>query len=121
MILEAAHSPSLPTSTEGVTVSVSIVDEKIKDVTAQLHFRNDGTKKFETVAMKRQKQDLFKAFIPPRPDSTVVEFFVAALDSSKNKRTWPNAGPDCPRALYHVADNQPGPGRPVHRIILTSK
>ena len=121
MILEAAHSPSLPTSTEGVTVSVSIVDEKIKDVTAQLHFRNDGTEKFETVAMKRQKQNLFKAFIPPRPDSTVVEFFVAALDSSKNKRTWPNAGPDCPRALYQVADNQPGPGRPVHRIILTSK
>ena len=121
MILEAAHSPSLPTSTDGVTVSVSIVDEKTRDVKAQLHFRNDGAEKFGTVPMKRKNQGLFKAAIPPRTDGTVVEFFITAVDSGKNKRTWPNGGPDCPRALYQVTDDRPDPRRPVHRIILKAK
>ena len=121
MILEAAHSPFLPTSTDGVTVTVSIVDEKTRDVKAQLHFRNDGAEKFETVPMKRKNQGLFKAAIPPRTDGTVVEFFITAVDSGKNKRTWPNGGPDCPRALYQVTDDRPDPRRPVHRIILKAK
>ena len=121
MILETAHSPSLPTSTEEVTVSIRIADEQINLVRAQLHFREDGEAAFQSVPMKRKNQGLFRATIPAKPNGTVVEFFVTAVDTNKNQRTWPNANLDCPRALYQVVDKQPKLGRPVHRIILTAK
>ena len=51
MILDAEHLPTIPQSTDTVTVTARIVDEITTGITATLHYRVDGSVDFNTPAM----------------------------------------------------------------------
>ncbi len=137
MILDAEHLPTIPQSTDTVTVTARIVDEITTGITATLHYRVDGSVDFNTPAMLddgahgdgRAGDGIYGTDIPSHTNDTIIEFYVEANDSNANSSTWP--APTQPSAqqltnlLYQVDDRfDPDAGwvpgsQPVYYIILT--
>jgi hypothetical protein len=145
MILEARHFPPVPRSNDTVSVTARIVDESPGDVTMTLHYRVDSVTPtaFTSTPMLDDGahadgapvDGLFGAFLPPRPNNAVVEFYLEASDDQGARRTWPapvwaaldGAGPtgQVANALYQVDENlQNAYGgvpslQPVYKMIMT--
>ncbi len=119
MILDVAHSPAVPRSTEPVTITARLIDELPDEISAQLVYRLDGEAGYLELPMSRTAAEQFVATLPPQADGQVVEFFVNATDGQGAVRAWPSAPADCPLLLYQVDNQIPAPGRPLHRLILT--
>ncbi|MHC4498300.1 MAG: CotH kinase family protein, partial [Planctomycetota bacterium] len=137
LILDVAHYPVIPQSTDPVTVTANIIDELTTGITVTLHHRVDGAPGFSTLTMfddgahgdEWGSDGIYGADIPAQPNDTIVEFYVEASDSGANSRTWPAAtqpsGNQLTNALYQVDDRfdpdakwTPG-SQPVYYIIMT--
>lgn len=131
LILEVAHHPVVPRSTDTVAVTARILDESAFGVSARLFYRVDGETDFSSTPMLDDGQQgdgapgdgVFGALLPARPNDTVVEFYVSATDAQGNTRTWP--APVQPGAtqsancLYQVDDATYTGTLPFHRLITT--
>ncbi len=136
LILDTEHGPVIPRSTDSVVVTARIVDELDTGMLASLFWRVDGASAFNSIAVldngngadRRAGDDIFSAAIPPQPNDTIVEFYVQAIDSGSQSRTWPAATADSGQVtnlLYQVDDTfDPATpwlptNDPIVRLIMT--
>ncbi|HEV8379411.1 MAG TPA: lamin tail domain-containing protein, partial [Tepidisphaeraceae bacterium] len=129
MILDLAHTPVIPKSTDSVTVTSKIVDE-VGASNVTLFYRNDGAGSFDSLAMNDAgvSGDLvagdgtWSGLLSPQPDKTIVEFYVSASDGTLS-RTMPgpsdNGGGQGANALYQVDDAVYSGSAPIYRFIMT--
>ncbi|HYW80948.1 MAG TPA: lamin tail domain-containing protein, partial [Thermoguttaceae bacterium] len=137
IILDVAHYPVIPHSTDPVTVTAQLRDELNTGVSASVYYRNDGVATFSTTPMfddglhgdGAAGDGVYVAVLPARAHGTVVEFYVRAEDSTGDVRTLPAAsqptGQQLTNLLYQVDDTfdpnakwNPG-DQPVYRVIMT--
>jgi hypothetical protein len=132
LILEVAHQPFIPRSTQAVSVTCRIVDELPQVPEVKLFYRRDGDILFTELAMvdDGQHQDgtagdgRFGSNIAPFPDGTVVEFYLQARDASGYVRTWPAPALEdgllqqrC-NLLYQVVDQDADPWWPKYDLVM---
>ncbi len=146
LILNVAHSPLVPKSSETVAITARIVDELASGFSVTLFWRVDSTvpPAFTSATMAddgghgdgANGDGIYGALIPAQANNTVVEFYVQATDSGGRGITWPRpviAAPDgtgptgqVANALYQVDDNPlnlyggVAVGQPVYKLIMTA-
>src|SRR5439155_1442775 len=89
MIVDGTHFPAIPRSTDPVTISATIIDEST-NVSVSLVYRVDSrqTNLFASIPMfddglhgdGAAGDGVFGAQVPPRPNLTVIEFYIQASD-----------------------------------------
>ncbi|MFT5526779.1 MAG: hypothetical protein ACI9HK_004759, partial [Pirellulaceae bacterium] len=115
---ELQHSPVVPDPGQPVTVSVRAEDAQgINTVT--LAWGVDGGA-FSSDPMTLDPAGFYRAQIPGLPAGTIVQFFVAGLDSQGAVSTFPSRGPQS-RALIRFNDGVTTP-QTMHniQIVMTS-
>ena len=137
LIVEAVHSPLVPSSSSAVTVTATILDEQTNGVTATLFYRNATTTTPPAFSSLPMIDDgghgdgiagdrVFGASIPAQANNTVIEFYIQAADAGGRTRTYPAAAQQtnlvfaqtC-NMLYMVDDTPANGAQPLYRIILT--
>ena len=95
------HSPTFPSSTEGVTVSVKATDpDGVAEMT--LWYSSNGAP-WSSVIMQEDEQGEYRGVVPPQPDRTLVQFYVRSKDAVGTTTMFPATGPES-RLLYQVDD-----------------
>jgi VCBS repeat-containing protein len=134
MILDVAHTPAVPKSTDQVTVTAQLADESAFGLSAELLFRvsvaSPGA--FTATAMfddglhgdAAAGDGLFGAILPEQAAGTIVEFYVHATDAAALGRTYPaptdSQGAQGANMLYQVDDAVYGGDQPVYHLIMTA-
>ncbi len=128
LIVDVSHAPAIPRSTDAVTVSLKVFDERLDTVSATLFWRPDLDDHFQQVAIERTGS-VGVAQIPALPHGTVVEFYVEATDSDGNRRVVPTWESDDPQRsanlLYQVDDEAvqfedwPSDQQTVNYLVMT--
>ena len=117
-IVNIAHWPVIPTSSDQVTISAQVVDEQMTGLSVTLFFRisTEHPEPFRQQAMfddGRHRDGsagdgLFATQLHAYPDGTVFEFYVLAVDATGQKRTSPGptdeTGAQQANALFQVDD-----------------
>ena len=137
LILDLAHFPAVPRSTNAVTVTAKILDERTNGLVVTVFFRDASTitpPAFSALTMfddgghndGASGDKYFAASIPAQANSTVVEFYVQAVDANGNTNTWPAAAYDefnvpgqYANALYQVDDSAYAFPQPLYKLIMT--
>ncbi|MDB6031640.1 MAG: hypothetical protein JWM16_1978 [Verrucomicrobiales bacterium] len=145
LILEVAHFPVVPKSTNTVSVTARVLDESTAGIAVTLFYRLDAnpqTSSFTAVTMLDNGASgeglagdyVYGATLPARPNNTVVEYYIQATDAAGHTRTWPAAArqtystlpqtdgtfAQTANALYQVINdfNYAG-GQPLYQIVMT--
>ena len=138
LILEVAHSPLVPASTQAVVVTARLIPTSSRVLAATLFFRNDSLTPppFNSAPMQDDGahgdglsgDGVFGAVLSPQANSTVVEFYVEAVDEAGLTNQWPppplpafdetNLPPRVPYALYQVDNSTSTGSQPLYRLIL---
>lgn len=130
LLLDVAHSPTIPRSTDPVTVTARVLDEQTGGLTVTLSWRADGTASFDTVPMADDGahgdavagDGVFGSILPTQPDGTIVEFFLSATDAENRTRVYPNVIPSgtarTANLVYQVDDSVSTGDQPVLRLII---
>ncbi|MFT4546989.1 MAG: VCBS repeat-containing protein [Pseudoalteromonas tetraodonis] len=131
MILDVAHRPVVPRSSEPVSITAELRDIDGTTLSASLFWREAPTDPgaFNEVAMAddgtsgdgEAGDGIYGAILPAMPDSTVVEFYVSASDGALT-RTWPNTTNigQVANAHYQVDDEVHDADWPIYRIVMTA-
>ena len=138
LVLDVAHFPIIPRSTDPVTITARLLDELSVGLSATLFWRVDGAASFTAVALTDNGvgpdatagDQVFSAQLPAMANGAVVEFYVRSSDQAGNLRTYPSAtapsGQQLTNLLYQVDDSfnpaaLPGPDDPPeYRLIMTN-
>lgn len=133
LILAVAHFPSVPRSTDAVTVTARLLDETPGPLPARVYHRHDGEPAFTAAPLADDGQHgdgaagdgVYGAVLPPAPDGTVVEFYLEAADAAGHTRVYPEpvnedgTPKQSANLLYQVDDAPPAPGPlPRYRLVL---
>ena len=145
LVLEVAHFPVVPRSTNPVTVTAKILDERTNGLAVTLFYRNASTvtpPAFSELAMFDDgahndgvsNDQVWAATIPVQADKTVLEFYVRAVDADNNTNHWPAvayAAPDQGRArltpetsanaVFQVDDTVYAFSQPQYRLTMTEQ
>src|SRR6266542_1866505 len=138
MLLDVAHSPIVPKSTDAVTITARLLDELSSGFTVTLFYRDASTATpaaFSSAAMFDDGlhgdgvagDRVYGALLPAMPNRTVIEFYVQASDATAHTRTWPAAArqsdgttfAQTANALYQVDDTVYTGNQPFYRLIMT--
>lgn len=131
LVLEAAHFPLVPKSSNSVTIVARLVDESLEGLSATLFWRLDGTNNFTAVSMRDDGahgdglagDGVFGAVLDPIPDRTLIEFYVSARDREGHERIYPKVVPSgsdrTANLAYQVDDSAYTGAQPVFRLIMT--
>lgn len=131
VILDVAHRPVVPRSTQSVTITAQVLDDGAGPVTVALWYRPDGAATFQTLPLADDGQHgdgaagdgVLGAVLAPRPDQTVVEFYLTATDAQGQARSWPAPvqpeGTQAANCLYQVDDGPADGPEPTYRLITT--
>ncbi len=137
MVLDVAHFPIVPGSTNAITVTARIVDEQTSGLTIRLRWRDASTTTPDVFISAVMFDDgahgdalandrVYGAAIPAHGDKTVLEYYVEATDPAGGVRTWPAAAREVGGEFQQTAnaliqvDNEAYPGsQPVYRVIMT--
>src|ERR1043166_7267233 len=144
LILDVAHSPAVPKSSDPITITARLLDESAV-LSPTLFYRvdvNPQTNPFLTLPMVDDGahgdgvagDGIFGAVIPAQANGTVLEFYVQARDAGAHTNTWPasviaaadGTGPtgQVANALCQVDDNAANafggvPSmQPVYKLIM---
>ncbi len=119
MILDVAHFPVVPRSTNSVSVTARLLNESPSGLTARLHWRVDAlappafsvTNMFDDGAHGDglANDGVYAVTIPAQANNAVVEFYVHATDAQSNARSWP--APALPAADISAARRRTLPTR----------
>ena len=137
LIADVSHFPIIPSSTDPVTISATVLDEADVGLTVSAQYRVDGASAFTSVTLfddgahgdGAAGDGVFAAQLPAQADDAVIEFFISATDDANNNSVNPaamsatvSAGA---RYLYQVddsfdpADPSGGSEFPTYRLIMT--
>ncbi len=119
VIRSPAHAPAQPRSTDSVTVTARVRDERGVGSVA-VFYRVDGATSFTQTAMTKTGQassDTYAAVLPAQASGTIMQFYLSATDSTGHSRTYPAAAPT-PTLLYQVDDDAYAEGLPLYRLIM---
>lgn len=131
LILDVAHGPLVPHSTDPVTVTVRLLDERTDGLAVGLSWRLDGNTSFSTTPMFDDGAHgdgvagdrLFGLILPPYADGTIIEFFLTARDADGHTRDYPNvqsSGGERTANLAYQVDNSVYAGdQSLFRLIVT--
>ena len=133
-ISELAHGPIVPTSSDPVTVTARVTDDRASVAQVSLSYRVSDLdfQPFVSLSMFDDGQHgdgsagdgLYGVELPPQAHDTVVEFYVSAEDNSGNLRTSPgptdDAGAQGANALYQVDDTVRESDLPLYRSIMSA-
>ncbi|MEO1998898.1 MAG: CotH kinase family protein, partial [Planctomycetaceae bacterium] len=100
MIYRAMHSPAVPGSTDVVTITTEVVDERLTACDVTLHLRTataNAAARFSEQPMfddglhddGTASDGVFGAQIPSLPAAAIIEYFISADDGRTRPRTWP--------------------------------
>ena len=136
LILNAAHAPAIPASTNPIFITARLLNE-VANATGTLHWRNASvptTGDLLPFASTNLLDDglngdglagdgVFGATLPAQSNLTVIEYYVSAVDGGGRTRTWPaptdTGGTQGANALLQVDDSTyPGP-QPIFRLVMT--
>jgi hypothetical protein len=145
MIIDVAHFPVVPRSTNSISVTARIINESASGVTVTLRWRVDSVSPpaFGSSTMFDDGahgdglpgDGIYAVTIPAQVNNTVIEFYLEASDAQGNSRTWPapaiaaldGGGPtgQVVNALLQVDDSPQNvfggtsSAQPVYKIIMT--
>src|SRR6185503_5415883 len=131
LILEAAHAPIIPKSTDPVTITARILDEHTNGLTVTLQWRVDGAASFTVAAMFDDGahgdglagDGVFGVVLPAEPNGTIIEFYLTARDLENNLRAYPNVTPSgstrTANLAYQVDNSVYAGSQPVFKLIMT--
>jgi hypothetical protein len=136
LIVETAHFPIVPKSTDSVRVSARVVSLPLAKPEVVLHFRDATSEEpdaFQPVPMRDDGQagdaiagdGFFTATLPPQPHATVVEFYLRATDALGQARTWPAPTLKLDGSLgqaanpVYLVDDSPIESEPLYRVVMT--
>ena len=99
-ILNLAHSPVVPRSTQTVAVTARILDEVTTGLTVTLFYSINPSTSPATFTSTPMFDDgghgdgllndgIFGAIIPAQANGTIVEFYIQASDAGGRTSTWP--------------------------------
>ena len=138
LILDAAHFPTVPKSTDSVIINARILDEQTNGVTASLFYRTDASpaNAFASTPMFDDGlhedglagDGVYGAVLPAAPNNTIIDFYIRAVDAQGVARTFP--GPalqldgttlaQTANLLYQVLDDFSYSGsQPVYLVLMT--
>ncbi|MHA3772540.1 lamin tail domain-containing protein [Verrucomicrobiota bacterium sgz303538] len=132
-ILDVAHFPLVPKSTDTVDVTAHVIDDGNAVSAVRIHYRNDGSATFSSAAMfddglhgdAAAGDGVFGAALPAQPTGTIVEFYVEATDAANHTRTWPAPALDengttaqTANCLYQVDDTVYAGAMPIYRLVM---
>jgi hypothetical protein len=130
IIADVGHFPIIPRSTNSVTITARVIDERSTGVTVTLFYRL-GANSYSSIPMLDNGLNgdglvgdgVYGAIISPKTNLAVVEFYVQATDSSSNLRTWPGptdgSGTQGANAIYQVDNEIYSGSQPIYRLIMT--
>lgn len=136
MVVEVRHAPTIPRSTDPVSITARVIDESAAGLTVTLHHRVDSgspppftpAQMFDDGAHGDASagDGIYGVILPAMPNDTRVEFYVEASDAQSNVRTWP-APADVDgipsqeaNALFQVDDTTYSTMPPMYKLIMTS-
>ncbi|HXG49566.1 MAG TPA: lamin tail domain-containing protein, partial [Methylomirabilota bacterium] len=141
LILDVIHAPLVPRSTDNVSVTARVLDERAESVTVALRYRVDSLSpgEFLSVPMLDDGQNndgaandgVYGARLGLLPHRTIIEFYVEARDAENNVRTWPAPAIDASdrgfaplgqvaNALFQVDDTTYNLTAPLYKLTLTA-
>ncbi len=131
IILKVTHAPTVPRSTEAVTITAHLADSTATNAAVLLCHRLDGDTNFQQTAMLDDGQHrdgpagdgVYGAILPPQTNQALTEFYVQATGADGLVRTWPgptdSAGTQGANALYQVDDTDYAGSQPLYRILVS--
>ena len=137
VVTRVRHFPLVPTSSEVVTVTATVIDDRAAAVTVTVHYRKEGSATWTTAPMFDDGTHNdgiagdrnYGAQLPAESDDAIVEFYVSASDGTR-VRTWPapalnNASPGDPfvpeqsqNCLYQVENDAYSGAMPLYRLVM---
>ncbi|MCU0781177.1 MAG: CotH kinase family protein, partial [Akkermansiaceae bacterium] len=133
LVLDAAHFPLVPTSSDPVQVTARILDDHGAAVTASVHYRLDGDPMFSVLPMVDDGSHgdtlpgdgIFGATLPVQADGAIIEFYLTAADAAGHTRVWPAPALDQngvpgqeANCLYQVDNTSYAAAMPLYRIVM---
>ena len=136
LIVEAAHFPIVPRSSDPVRVSARVVALPLAKPKVLLQFRDATSEEpgaFQSIPMRDDGRAgdalagdvFFTAEILPQPSGTVVEFYLSASDALGQARTWPAPARQLDGTLgqaanaVYLVDDSPIEAGPLYRVVMT--
>ena len=131
LIIDTAHAPAVPRSTDPVTITTRLIDENAGGFSATLFWRVGGGA-FTSTPMFDDGlhgdglagDGVHGVLVPPQAHLAVVEFYIRATDSGARARTWPgptdSGGTQGANALYQVSDEVISTNQPIYRVVMTT-
>ncbi|HAW20572.1 MAG TPA: hypothetical protein DCX14_10345 [Flavobacteriales bacterium] len=104
-IFNITRTPTVPSSTDDVTINADITDNDGNVVSATLYYATGTTGAFTSTAMTLASGETYEADIPAQSDGTLVRWYLVAEDDSGLVTTLPNSNPATLTYLYRVRDN----------------
>jgi hypothetical protein len=139
LILEARHLPTLPRSSDPISVIARVMDEAgTNGLTVTLYWRLDGAAFFPMPMLDDGHNSdgaagdgIYGATLGMMSQDSLVEYYIEASDGQGNIRTWPAPAFDAvdvgniplgqaANALLQVDDTEYPGTPPMHKLIMTS-
>ncbi|MDF1540452.1 MAG: hypothetical protein P1Q69_16270, partial [Candidatus Thorarchaeota archaeon] len=92
LILDPIQYPIAPTSSDAVTINVTVTDSLSGVQSVLLHYISSSSEVWIEEEMADVESSVYSANIPEFPNGTVIQYFFEAFDSVDNKRTNNNSG-----------------------------
>ena len=138
LLLDVAHFPSVPKSTNSVAITARVRDEAANGVASVTLFYRDHTSATPGAFLAAAMLDdgahgdglagdgVFGHMLSPMANGSIIEFYVLASDIGGNSRTWPaptreanGAVGQLANALFQVDDETISNPMPAFRVIMT--
>ena len=141
VILDPAHFPLVPKSTDPVVINVKVLNDDASTPTVTLRWKLDAAGVFNFLPMFDDgvhsdglaSDGTFGATIPPQANDAIVEFYFDAVDAGNHRRFWPPPAlsetgtllvdgtgqpTTSPHALYSVTNTVYAGAAPIYRLVM---
>lgn len=132
-VLSLIHSPTIPTSSDDVLLQARIVDHDGHIAAASVFFKNDQDEHYTSLSMTPETagSNTYRAVLPPRPDGTLVEFYIRAEDDRGAVTVRPDGAPQTTSTetggpltisyLYLIDESTYATKMPLYRLLVTEE
>lgn len=104
-IFNVERTPTVPTSSDDVTIAADITDNDGAIVSATLYYGTGISGSFTSVPMSLSSGETYEAEIPAQSDGTLVRWYIVAEDDSALITYNPSSNPSTLTYLYRVRNN----------------
>ncbi|HTD86940.1 MAG TPA: lamin tail domain-containing protein, partial [Candidatus Binatia bacterium] len=135
MVVDVAHAPIIPRSTDPITIIARVIDEAPASLTVNLFYRVDSASPpaFSSVQMfddgnhhdASPNDGIYGITLSPMTNNILVEYYVEARDAGGRVRSWPGLSADAPtphsaNAMFQVDDVTYSGVPPTYKLIMTT-